>query len=405
MHKTIGSIFLVAGTCIGLGLVGLPMVLASLGLIPSIATMLFIWSIMYYTSLVSVELNLQAGHGLALGALSRHFSGKKAEFIGVASLKLLMYTLLCAYINAGVSNIQTLFFPAAQARGATFIVIAALCSLTLILLLQLPIKLIDYANRMLFTGLLAIFSLLIIGLIFTTNWTAVPLFGDHMFELWAWRKAIPVLFTSFGFQVIFHTLTNYCNKNAPMLKQAFFWGSFIPTIVYVIWSSSVLTTLHTNAPAFYRDMAQGLVSDPGKLTLALSRIAQLPSIQILIWAITLLAIITSVIGVSVGLYDSINAMLQRSISQSSLRSLLAACITILPASIVILYIPDIFLSALAFAGMILVIIAILLPIYLLAQAQPQKLFYKELHCKPLLGLSVIAGLIIMGSELINMVSR
>jgi tyrosine-specific transport protein len=75
MNKQTGSILLVAGTCIGSGMIALPLVLAKLGIIPSAVLMLLTWLLMYYTSLVNLELNLQAGKGMSLGALGRHFSG------------------------------------------------------------------------------------------------------------------------------------------------------------------------------------------------------------------------------------------------------------------------------------------------------------------------------------------
>ncbi|MFV9936287.1 MAG: aromatic amino acid transport family protein [Rickettsia endosymbiont of Haemaphysalis japonica] len=67
MQKLIGAILLIAGTCIGHGMIALPMVLAKLGIIPSIILMFIIWFIMYYTSLINLELNLQAGKGLTFG--------------------------------------------------------------------------------------------------------------------------------------------------------------------------------------------------------------------------------------------------------------------------------------------------------------------------------------------------
>lgn len=405
MHKKIGSTFLVAGTCIGLGLIALPMVLAPLGLIPSILAMLIIWWTMYYSSLASLELNLQAGTGLPLGALSRRFSGRGAEWIGIISLKLLSGALLCGYIDAGASNIQKLFFPVSTPRGTTFTLLTLLYSLIIVIILQLPMKFIDYVNRILFFGLLGVFSLLVIGLMFTTQWSNIPLFGNHITEFWAWRQALPVLFTSFGFQVIFHTLTNYCNKDARVLKQAFFWGSLIAGAVYSIWASAALTIINTNAPDFYHKMAAGLISDPSSLTYILSSIALWPSIQILVWVITLLAIITSVVGVGMGLCDSLSTSLEKYISNVRFRSLIAACGTILPSSLVILYFPTIFLSALAFAGMILVIIAILLPTYLFLRISSCKLFYPGLKHRWLIWLTVVIGLAIMGAEIINMVLK
>src|ERR1700722_3551919 len=109
MQKNIGSILLVAGTCIGSGMIALPMVLAKLGLICSILLMLLIWFIMYYTSLINLELNLQAGRGLSLGALGRLFSGRTAELIGIISLKLLSYSLLAVFLYGGSSILQKLW--------------------------------------------------------------------------------------------------------------------------------------------------------------------------------------------------------------------------------------------------------------------------------------------------------
>jgi len=54
MHKKMGAILLIAGTCIGSGMIALPLVLAKIGLVPSILIMLLIWFIMHYTSLVNL---------------------------------------------------------------------------------------------------------------------------------------------------------------------------------------------------------------------------------------------------------------------------------------------------------------------------------------------------------------
>lgn len=75
--KITNAISLVAGTCIGAGMIALPITLAKVGLVPSVVAMLCLWLVIYYTALVSVELNLQAGRGLALGALCKFFGGKK----------------------------------------------------------------------------------------------------------------------------------------------------------------------------------------------------------------------------------------------------------------------------------------------------------------------------------------
>ena len=77
MNKQITSILLIAGTCIGAGMIALPMTLAKLGVIPSILLMFFIWLFSYYYSLVSIELNLNSEKGLSLVLLCKKYSCNK----------------------------------------------------------------------------------------------------------------------------------------------------------------------------------------------------------------------------------------------------------------------------------------------------------------------------------------
>ena len=394
-----GAILLIAGTCIGSGMIALPMVFANIGIIPSILLMLFIWAIMYYTSLINLELNLQAGHGLPLGLLGRKFSGRIAEAIGNISLKLLSYSLLAVYIYGGSSVLQTLI-KTHLGTQISFDCIAACYVIFAIALLLMPIKIIDYCNRLLFIGLLAIVGILMIGLAFNIHWTHLPLFSDGLTEISVWRALIPVVFTAFGFQVIFHTLTDYCNRNPRILKRAFFWGSLLPAAVYILWICTLLSVIYTDNSEFYAKMAHGKI-EVGELIETLSNISNWHSVQLLVWWISLLAIFTSVIGIGVGLFQSLTKMVPSSISCPNARNFIAAIATILPAYFVVICIPNAFISVLGFAGMILTIIAILLPVYLFWQIKEQKLYYPQLRIKSFVGLSVITALVIILCELTN----
>ncbi len=400
MQKKMGAIFLVAGTCIGSGMIALPLVLAKLGLIPSILLMLFIWFIMYYTSLINLELNLQARHGLSLGALGKYYSGRIAEAIGVTSLKLLSYALLAVFIYGGSSVIQELL---ASQTGTkySFDLIALIYAVIAMVILLFPIRMIDHLNRLLFIGLLGIVSLLIIGLTLSVKWTNLPLVAENYSDISVWASIIPVVFTSFGFQVIFHTLTNYCNKDDKMLKRTFFWGSLIPAIVYILWTSSVLSVVYHDNPTFYGQMTAGKV-EVGELIQVLSSIAKWQSVQLLVWWISILAIATSVLGVGVGLCETLNSMLAEKVPQALLRKILSSLITVMPAFLIAIYVPNAFIAALGFAGMILAVIAILLPAYLFGKMKEHHLHYPELKSKGLMALSVCVGIIVIVSELFNM---
>lgn len=400
MKRNWGAIMLVAGTCIGSGMIALPMVLAKLGLVLSIVLMLVIWFVMYYTSLVNLELNLQAGRGLSLGSLGRIYSGWGAKVIGTISLKLLSYALLAVFIYGGASILKELMAANWGVTRFSFDGIALTITLATFAMLLLPLRWIDYANRLLFFALLVIVGVLIVGLAWLAKGSNLPYWPEAKNSLSVWASVVPVVFTSFGFQVIFHTLTNYCHKDKNVLKQAFFWGSLIPAIIYIFWTGSVLSVVHQADPAFYQQMASGDV-EVGKLVQVLSGISHWEGIQQCVWWISLLAIVTSIIGVGVGLCDSLREMMAELIPNHYLRKGVAALITLLPPFLVVIYVPNAFIAALGFAGMILAIIAVLLPIYLLSGINWKKLHYPELNSTSLLVFSTLVGLIVVGCELLN----
>jgi len=400
MNKKFGGILLVAGTCIGSGMIALPMVLAKLGLIPSLLLMLATWFVMYYTSLINLELNLQANQGLSLAQLGRYFSGKTAEIVGLVSLKLLSYSLLAVFIYGGSSIIKE-FLSTQLGKEFSFYQVAYCYTLVAISLLLLPLRIIDYLNRILCLGLLAVIALFLAGLVLSVQWTHLPLFGPSTHDFSTWTAVIPIVFTSFGFQVIFHTLTNYCHKNPKMLKQVFFWGSLIPAAVYLLWTSCILGVVYHKAPEFYSRMIHGH-TEVGELIQVLSGMTSWHCLQLFVWGISSLAIITSVLGVGLGLVDSLTNHLEVKVTHPHMRKVYAVLLTLLPAYLAVIYVPNAFITVLGFVGMILAVLAIILPIYLFWKVKSKTLYFEELRTQWLVKCSVIAGLAVIVCEIFNM---
>jgi tyrosine-specific transport protein len=394
MQKQIGATMLVAGTCIGGGMIALPMVLAKIGIIPSILIMILTWLIVYYTSIINLELHLQAGKGLTLGELGKKFSGKAAETIGNTSFKILSFALIAVYIDGGSSVIDSML-----ESNHSFDAIATIFTIFAITLLMFPIKILDYINRIIFIALVIVTTILIIGLISSVKWHDLPLFSSQINNITAWEILLPVAFTAFGFQGSIPSIVNYCNNDKKTLKKIFFLGSLIPALVYIIWTCSVLGVIHESNSEFYSQVVAGEIKI-GELIKELSNIAEWHSVQILIWWTSIFAIVTSLIGVSIALCHSIKSMLASKISNAHVIRLAAPIITILPAYLIAILIPNAFITVMGFAGMILVIIAILLPVYLLGKAD--KPICSELKNSEITGLVVIAGVVIIVCELLNM---
>ena len=404
MQKLIGGVILVAATTIGSGMLSLPMVLAKLGLLPSICLMIFIWLVMYHSALVNVELNLNSGRGTPLSTLARKISGKNAELISAVSFKALSYSLLAVFIYAGSSVLQKLILNYANIEYS-FITVATFYTFCSALILLLPLKIIDYANRVLFIGLLVvifIFVLVIAAFVKIESVNAL-VFQTNISDIRAWEIVLPVVFTSFGFQVIFHTLTDYCEKNPVTLEKAFFYGSLIPTFVYIVWTISTIAVIHSHNPIFYEQIIHGKV-EVGEVIKELGKISKWEFLELVSWLISSLAIVTSVIGVGLGLTQTISNMIEPKVSHSYGRKVLGVFGSLIPAYFIAIKVPNAFIAVLGFAGMILTVIAILMPIYLFYKAKISNLHYKILSCNTLNIMSVFVAVIIIICKISDMVN-
>jgi tyrosine-specific transport protein len=394
--KAITGIMFVAATCIGSGMIALPITLVKIGIIPSILVMLAMWFIIYYTSLINLELNLQSGKGMALGPLCGFFAGRKTQLFGTTLLTLLSYSLLCAYISIGSSVLENIL----GVNNLSFIYMILLFAV-----MYLPSKFVKRFNNFLFIGVIGVIGMLMAFLSTSINWSNIPLFEKS--DLPVWSTLLPVVFTSFGFQVIFHTLTDYYKGNPTTLKKVFFWGSLIPAIVYIIWTCSVLGAVHNHSQEFYQKMLNGSV-DVSELVLQLSLVANNALVQKLIMYLSFLAVTTSAIGVGLGLVGTLATHFNELIKQNThtqipekVLRLLPPILSVFPAYLIVLVIPNAFISILGFAGMILSLIAIILPIYLLMRVK-QNLHYSELNNKFLVVLSFIIGILIVICEILNL---
>jgi tyrosine-specific transport protein len=191
------------------------------------------------------------------------------------------------------------------------------------------------------------------------------------------------------------------------LKKVFFWGSLIPAIVYIIWTCCVLGAVHNHSEEFYRKMLGGSV-DVSALVLQLSLVANNPFLQKLIMYLSFLAVTTSAIGIGLGLVGALATYFNKLIEQNTqtqipekLLKVLPPILSVFPAYLIVLMIPNAFISILGFAGMILSLIAIILPIYLLMQVK-KDLHYSELNNKLLVGSSFIIGVLIVICKIFNL---
>ncbi len=328
--RTFGGSLIVAGTSIGAGMLALPVVTGPAGFIPSIGVLVVCWAFMTMTGLLFAELSLWLKSDANILSMAKKTLGKPGLFITWILYLFLFYSLTIAYMVGGGNLLTELF-----GTGSSDTIRILLFSLTAVAAIALGKKIIDPVNRLLMIGLFVAYgAFVVIGL--PTVKSEQLLFSD-----WSLASlALPVTFTSFGFQGTVPTLASWMHYDRKRLFRAIIIGTTLTLILYIVWQwlflgivprmgpNGLLETLNEGRDAVY----------------PLQYFTNSPWIWGLGRAFAFCALTTSFLGVGIGLIDFLKDGLK---VQS--RPLLLLLAFGLPLIIALCY-PHIFLQALGVAG-------------------------------------------------------
>ncbi len=348
ISKIIGGILLIIGTSIGGGLLALPMATAGGGFVNSIGLFIAAWLVMTFGAFFILEVNLRLPEHSNMVSMAEATLGKGGKVVTWIIYLLLLYALLSAYIAGGadlvtqISKALHLSIPQ-WLGGVIFVLIFGT-------LVHCGIRTVDRANRVLMTAKMAAYLLLIV---MVASHVALPKLYQGQVRLLS--GAVMVVITSFGFATIIPSLRTYFNSNVKALRLAIGIGSLVPLVCYLLWDFVVQGSINRD---FLMQMAHSphAVSD---LTSALSS-TQSNTLSSAAHIFTIICITTSFLGVALCLWDfladglKINKQTQKGRWQITLA-------TILPPLLIVLFWPDVFVKALAYAGVICVLLLMLLP--------------------------------------------
>ncbi|MCL1096859.1 aromatic amino acid transport family protein [Shewanella gelidii] len=348
----IGSIAIVAGTAIGAGMLALPLATAALGFIPAIALLVVIWAVSAYTSLLMLEINLRAGVGDNVHAITGKTLGKKGQLIQGASFLSLLFALTAAYLTGGSSLLvlkaQTMFDIALNNQVAVVLFTLAFGAFA-----AFGVAWVDKFSRVLFSVMVALLILVVLFLFPEVSPSTMLTGAVTESVADSWMAAIPVVFTSFGFHVCIATLVRYLDGNATSLRKVLLIGSSIPLVCYVLWLMVTLGTVGGPRISGFEGSLPALVS-------ALQEIAAQPWISKSISLFADLALVTSFLGVTLSLFDFISELTRA--KKTLVGKLQTWLITFVPPLICALYLPEGFVAVLGFAAIPLVVMIIFLPV-------------------------------------------
>ena len=356
MNKTVGSTLLVAGTMIGAGMLAMPLTSAGIGFGFTLVLLLGLWALLTFSALLFVELYQTAESDAGIGTLAEQYFGKAGRIIATAVLIIFLYALIAAYISGGGSLLKDLL-PESFGDKVSILLFTVIFGSFIVI----GTHSVDKINRVLFFVMLAAFAVvlsLMLPEIKFDNLMAMPI--DNALII----SASPVFFTAFGFHGSIPSLNKYLGGNVKALRISILAGSAITLCAYILWQMSThgLLTQNEFLQILKEDATlNGLV----KATLAIT------GSNVIAGAVKLfstLALVTSFLGVGLGLLECIEDLLKRSFNISAGRISLGL-MTFIPPLVFALFYPEGFILALGYAGQMFAFYAVVLPVSLVWKAR------------------------------------
>lgn len=336
MKKDTGSllagIFLVAGTAIGGGMLALPVLTAEGGFWPTTLLYFLSWIFMASTGHLLMEVCLFYKNEVNIVTMAGNTLGLFGKIFAWIFYLFLFYSLTIAYVAGGGNLIGYAFGKETLSPLITSI---------LFVLLFAPFvvfgpKAVTKINTLFVWGLLISFFLFVVLGINHVN-------SDFLKRVHFTKSffALPVVFTSFGFQGVVPTLTNYLGRNPKKTAIAIWVGSFIPLLAYILWEALILGVVPLEGLLNAKICGETAVYP-------LKDFLQRPSLFLIGKFFAFFAIVTSFFGVTLGLTDFLSDGLH--IKKQRQGKIYLALLVFLPPLLIALINPCLFLNALHYGG-------------------------------------------------------
>jgi tyrosine-specific transport protein len=356
MSKLIGSSLLIIGTCIGAGILGLPVAAAQLGFIGSVILLLVCWFIMTAGALFILEVNLCLPQNNNIISMAKATIGPIGQLIAWLSYLLLLYSLLCAYIAGG----SDLFHNMLLGGGLEIPrwITAILFTLIFGVVVYFGIQSVDKVNRLLLTVKMGAFLCVVF---FLASFITPHYLTEGDLHYLTSLSAITVTITSFGWSTLIPSLRAYFSNDIRKLKIAIIIGSIIPLVCYIAWDAIIMGIIPLQG-----DQSLVTALQSGNATSALVNLlnAQVDNslINIFIKVFTSICVLTSFLGVALCLTDFFADGF--GIEKKGLGKIGIHAITFIPAVGIAIFYPHAFIAALGCAGIYSTILLILLPAWM-----------------------------------------
>jgi len=332
------AMFLVAGTCIGGGMLALPVATGVNGFIPSIAIMFTCWLAMTASALLLLEASLWMEEGVHIITMTTRLLGKFSKVVSWVLFLFISYASIVAYTAGGGVQIASFFahsslLPVSKDLGALLFLLAFGAAV------YMGNRIVGRVNSILFIAMIAAYIALVgmgvdeikPNLLLTTKWA-----GAFM--------ALPLLLTSFSFQTMVPSLTPLLHKHKNALRMAIIGGTSVTFVIYALWQMLILGIVPANGP---ESLAEALVKGEPP-TQFIRHHVEGGFVAPIAQFFAFFAIATSFLGIALGLFDFLSDGLK--IPKKGFGSVYLALLIVIPSIVFATQFERIFLLALDTTG-------------------------------------------------------
>ncbi len=333
MNKTVGASLLIAGCCIGAGMLGIPVVTAQAGFYPSLLFFIVAWAFMALAGVLLSKIVLSFNTpDIHLVSMAEKSFGRIGKILAWLLFTFLFYAIMTAYVIAASVLISDF-------TGISFYASSLILVVGMFLAIARGVSLVDSINRYLLFGMLACYFLLVA---FGIN--QVQLEGLTRADYNAAWVSLPLLMICFGFHNLIPSLVTYLKRDEKALKRAILSGSLIALVIYLLWEFVILGLVPEAKISEWIDAEK-----KGELvTQVLADTVGSKSVVVFSRGFAFLAIATSFLPVAYSFLDFLRDGLCEVHKTASNKTLALA--VLIPPLALSLSDPHIFLEALDFAG-------------------------------------------------------
>ena len=394
----LGGALMVAGTSVGAGMFSLPVVASGAWFGWSMVMLLVGWYCMYSAGLYLLEANLRYREGASFDTMARATLGNTGRLINGLAVGFVCYILTYAYISGGSSIIAHTLQSVAgisvgsQSAGVLFalglgsIVVfgpMAVDKVTTVMLGAMVITFVGFSS-----GLMSSVSV-------DSLFNGLPLSETSPYAL----GLLSFIAVSFGFQTCVPSLTHYMKRDSRSLVSSILLGSVLTLVFYLVWQFVILGNLpREQFPAI---IASG--GNIGDLVLALEQTGLNISTSNILQLFSHMAVATSFLGVSMGLFDYIADTL--GFSNDLPGRLKTAAVTFIPPTVLGVLLPNGFIAAIGFAGIGVTIFCVLSPVLMAVKGRSEKDTYQVPGGKVRVMIVFGFGLMVLLLEILKLMGK